>query len=182
MMSRGSVIPVFLNTKDQHFNVTTKDMTRFSLTLDDSVKSAFFALNKMQGGEIFIPKAKSYKISDLAKAIDPKKKLKIVGKRPGEKVNEVLPDVDAKSFVEVDKAEFQQELVKLLRTSMAYSAEMLKEKAANNWASSFVSSMDGGKFFRPADGSPPIADATFETIFVAVVGTRLAYVLIIDED
>mgnify|MGYP006136199937 FL=1 len=99
-----------------------------------------------------------------------------------EKVNEVLPDVDAKSFVEVDKAEFQQELVKLLRTSMAYSAEMLKEKAANNWASSFVSSMDGGKFFRPADGSPPIADATFETIFVAVVGTRLAYVLIIDED
>ena len=49
MMSRGSVIPVFLNTKDQHFNVTTKDMTRFSLTLDDSVKSAFFALNKIIG-------------------------------------------------------------------------------------------------------------------------------------
>ena len=76
MMSRGSVIPVFLSTKDQHFNVTTKDMTRFSLTLDDSVEAAFFALNKMQGGEIFIPKAKSYKILDLAKAIDPKKKLK----------------------------------------------------------------------------------------------------------
>ncbi len=101
MMSRGSVIPVFLNTKDQHFNVTTKDMTRFSLTLDDSVKAAFFALNKMQGGEIFIPKAKSYKILDLAKAIDPKKKLKIVGKRPGEKVNEVLiPNVEAKNTYE----------------------------------------------------------------------------------
>ena len=55
----------------------------------------------MQGGEIFIPKAKSYKILDLAKAIDPKKKLKIIGKRPGEKVNEVLiPNVEAKNTYE----------------------------------------------------------------------------------
>ena len=90
MMSRGSVIPSFLNTKEKEFKVTTKDMTRFSLTLDQSIEAALFAIDKMHGGEIFIPKAKSYKILDLAKSIDFKKKIKIIGKRPGEKINETL--------------------------------------------------------------------------------------------
>ena len=65
-------------------------MTRFSLTLEDGVNSAIYSLNHMQGGEIFIPKAKSYKILDLAKAINPQKKLKIIGIRPGEKIHETL--------------------------------------------------------------------------------------------
>jgi hypothetical protein len=101
-----------------------------------------------------------------------------------EKVNvepyKILDDVDATSFIEVDQADFQQKLVAHLQTSMAYSSEMLKEKAASNWASSFMDSMKGGKFFRP-DGDPMTA-STFDTIFVAVLGTRLAYILISDED
>jgi hypothetical protein len=96
-----------------------------------------------------------------------------------EKVNEVLPNVDANSFVEVDKAEFQQGLVYHFRTSIAYTSEMMNEKAANNWASSFVNSMLGGKFFR---GDGGVTNATFEAIYVAIVGTRLAYVLVLDED
>ena len=73
-------------------------MTRFSLTLDDSVKAALFALKKMNGGEIIVPKAKSYKILDLAKAIDPKKKLIFTGKRPGEKINETLiPSIESEN-------------------------------------------------------------------------------------
>lgn len=101
MMSRGSVIPTFLKTKSLKFNVTTKDMTRFTLTLDDGVEAAFFALKKMQGGEIIIPKAKSYRILDLTKAIDPRKTINIIGKRPGEKINEVLiPNTEAKSTYE----------------------------------------------------------------------------------
>ena len=85
MMSRGSVIPIFLKTKKNYFEITHRDMTRFSLTLEDGVKSAIYSLNQMQGGEIIIPKAKSYKILDLAKAINPQKKLKIIGIRPGRK-------------------------------------------------------------------------------------------------
>jgi UDP-N-acetylglucosamine 4,6-dehydratase len=104
MMSRGSVIPSFLNTKDKNLKITAKDMTRFSLTLDESIKAAFFALEKMQGGEIFIPKAKSYKILDLANAIDPKKKIEIIGKRPGEKINEILiPNTEADNTYENKK-------------------------------------------------------------------------------
>lgn len=90
MMSRGSVIPKFLNTKDKKFQVTTKDMTRFSLTLEQSIEAALYALKNMQGGEIIIPKSNSYKILDLVEAIDPNKKIEIIGKRPGEKINEVL--------------------------------------------------------------------------------------------
>ena len=90
MMSRGSVIPIFLSSKKKYFTVTDKEMTRFSLTLDDSVNAAFYAIRNIKGGEIIIPKAKSYKITDLAHSIDNKKKIKIVGIRPGEKLHEVL--------------------------------------------------------------------------------------------
>ena len=93
---------------------------------------------------------------------------------------QMLDNVDATSFIETDKAEFQQKMIEFLCTSMAYSAELLKEKAATNWVKSFMKSMEGGKYYRP-DGDSMTA-GTFDTIFVAVVGTRLAYVLITDED
>ena len=96
-----------------------------------------------------------------------------------EKANDILDEVDGTSFIEVDQAEFERKLVVYLKNSMAYSVGMLKEEAAENWASSFVRSMGGGKFFRPDD---EMTSHTFDTIFVAVVGTRLAYMLITDED
>jgi UDP-N-acetylglucosamine 4,6-dehydratase len=69
MMSRGSVIPVFLNVKNNQYPITNNKMTRFSITLDESVEIAIKALEFSIGGEIFIPKLKSYKILDLVKAI-----------------------------------------------------------------------------------------------------------------
>jgi hypothetical protein len=93
---------------------------------------------------------------------------------------QIAADLDATDFVEADAAKFQQDLVKDLQTSMAYGCTMLKEDAANNWASSFMSSMDGGKYFRPDSAS--ITTSTFDTIYIIVVGTRLAYILIQDED
>jgi len=66
-----------------------------------------------------------------------------------------------------------------LHTSMAYSATMLKEEVANNWATSFMDSMDGGKFYRP---STSVTASTFDTIYVAAVGTKVAYMLVQDED
>ena len=89
--SRGSVIPAFLSQKKNgYLNVTDKKMTRFSMELKDSVKMVLWSIQKNLGGEVFIPKLPSYKILDLAKAIDEKIKIKISGIRAGEKISEEL--------------------------------------------------------------------------------------------
>ena len=89
--SRGSVIPLFLSIKDQgFFPITHKDMTRFNITLKESVEMVDWAINNSLGGEIIVPKLKSYRIIDLAKAIKPNNKLKIIGMKRGEKIHEEL--------------------------------------------------------------------------------------------
>ncbi len=91
MMSRGSVIPIFLklNKKDV-YPVTSPEMTRFSITLLESVKFCLDVIKISKGAEIFIPKLKSYKIIDLIKSINPNPKIKIIGIRDGEKLEEEL--------------------------------------------------------------------------------------------
>ena len=97
--SRGSVIPKFLSLKDRNKNlpVTDKNMTRFVLTVQNAIKFVIDCLDIMQGGELFIPKCKTVKIIDLAKAISKKKEL-IIGKRPGEKIHETLISRDESAF------------------------------------------------------------------------------------
>ena len=91
MGSRGSVIPFFLNSeKSGIFTITDKRMTRFNMTLDQSVNFVINCLTKMTGGEIFVPKLPSYRILDIAKSINEKNKLKFIGKRPGEKIHEEM--------------------------------------------------------------------------------------------
>ena len=91
MGSRGSVIPVFLNSKKTGtLLITDNRMTRFNLTLSQSVEMVEWALKNSIGGEIFVPKIPSYKILDLAKAICPNCKIKIIGIRSGEKLHENL--------------------------------------------------------------------------------------------
>ena len=91
MGSRGSVIPVFLKHKNsKHIPITDKRMTRFNITLNEAIKFVIKSLKVMQGGEIFVPKIPSLKIIDLARAMYPKKELKIVGLRPGEKLHEEM--------------------------------------------------------------------------------------------
>jgi len=89
--SRGSVIPLFSKQKEEGtLTITDKKMTRFWLTLDQGVHFVINCINKMAGGEIFVPKISSMKIADLAEAIAPKAKIKVIGIRPGEKIHEVL--------------------------------------------------------------------------------------------
>jgi UDP-N-acetylglucosamine 4,6-dehydratase/5-epimerase len=89
--SRGSVIPLFLEQKDKSaFNITDERMTRFLITLDQGVEFVINCLEKMTGGEIFVPKLPSIKIVDVAKAINPQAEIKIIGVRPGEKIHETL--------------------------------------------------------------------------------------------
>ncbi len=89
--SRGSVIPLFLsNKKNNTFNITHKEMTRFSISLKKSIELVCWTIEHSLGGEIIVPKIPSYKIIDLAKAINNKAKLKFLGIRPGEKIHEEM--------------------------------------------------------------------------------------------
>jgi UDP-N-acetylglucosamine 4,6-dehydratase len=91
MMSRGSVIPLFIEqSKNGVITLTDKRMTRFSITLDQGVDFVIQCLNKMWGGELFVPKIPSYKIIDVAKAFAPNCKIKFLGLRPGEKIHEEM--------------------------------------------------------------------------------------------
>ena len=91
MGSRGSVIPFFLDRKNDGFlPITDIDMTRFNISLSDGVKLVMNALSDAKGGEIFVPKIPSYKITDVAEAISPGCEIKITGIRPGEKLHEEM--------------------------------------------------------------------------------------------
>lgn len=89
--SRGSVIPLF---KEQavsgEITITDKRMTRFWITLDQGVRFVIRSLEIMNGGEIFVPKIPSMRITDLAKITAPGVKMKEIGIRPGEKLHELL--------------------------------------------------------------------------------------------
>ena len=91
MGSRGSVLPLFLkNTSEEFFPITDINMTRFSMSIQEAVNMVIWSMNNNFGGEIFVPKIPSYKIMDLVKAISFKAKIKLIGKRPGEKIDEQL--------------------------------------------------------------------------------------------
>ena len=91
MGSRGSIIPKFIeSSKKKQLYVTDKSMTRFNITLKDSIDMTLFALENTIGGAIIIPKIPSYSLMDLAKAIGPSCKIKYTGIRPGEKIHEEM--------------------------------------------------------------------------------------------
>ena len=89
--SRGSVLPEFVKQKkNKCFLITHKDMTRFNISLDESVSMVLWSLKNSFGGEVIVPKLSSFKILDLAKAIDKNLKIKFTGIRQGEKIHEEL--------------------------------------------------------------------------------------------
>jgi UDP-N-acetylglucosamine 4,6-dehydratase len=91
MGSNGSVIPFFLNKrKEGVLPITDPEMTRFNITLQGGVEMVLHALEHAWGGELFVPKIPSYKITDVAEAIAPECEQKVVGIRPGEKMHEEM--------------------------------------------------------------------------------------------
>jgi FlaA1/EpsC-like NDP-sugar epimerase len=91
MGSRGSVIPFFLERRNKGvLPITDPLMTRFNISLQEGVDMVLWALKNAQGGEIFVPKIPSYRISDVAEAIGPDCKHQVVGIRPGEKIHEEM--------------------------------------------------------------------------------------------
>jgi UDP-N-acetylglucosamine 4,6-dehydratase len=102
--SRGSVVPTFLQQRATgKLTITDERMTRFWLTLEQGVRFVIHCIEKMRGGEVFVPKIPSMRIIDLAKAIAPESSMEFVGIRPGEKVHEVLISEDeSRSTVEME--------------------------------------------------------------------------------
>jgi UDP-N-acetylglucosamine 4,6-dehydratase len=100
--SRGSVIPFFMNEKKKGIlPITDFEMTRFWITLPQAVEFVCNVAKVMKGGELFVPKIPSMKITDLAKAVDENCKQVEVGIRPGEKLHEIMiPEDEATNTFE----------------------------------------------------------------------------------
>jgi len=128
MGSRGSVIPFFLSIAEKGIlPITDPRMTRFMISLEDGVELVWHALEDMEGGEIYVKKIPSMKVSDLARVIAPNAEQIVVGIRPGEKLHEQM-------ISEEDAA-----------TTYEYSEHFKILPAINNWSSSPMRIKDGVK-------------------------------------
>jgi UDP-N-acetylglucosamine 4,6-dehydratase (inverting) len=105
MGSNGSVIPFFMERKKTGvLPITDPNMTRFNISLQEGADLVLHAMEHAWGGEIFVPKIPSYKLTDVAKAIGPECKVDIVGIRPGEKVHEeMITESDSFSTYDLGK-------------------------------------------------------------------------------
>ena len=106
MGSRGSVIPFFIDRrKTGVLPITDSAMTRFNISLEEGVRMVLWALSNAKGGEIFVPKIPSYRITDVATAVGPECEQRIVGIRPGEKIHEEMI-TESDSYNTVDRGEY----------------------------------------------------------------------------
>ena len=103
MGSRGSVIPFFLNKrKEGVLPITDERMTRFNISLDEGVNMVLHAIGHAKGGEVFVPKIPSYRITDVAEAIGPECEMENVGIRPGEKIHEeMITESDSQNTLDI---------------------------------------------------------------------------------
>ncbi len=130
--SRGSVVPFFLkliNEDASFLPITDKDMTRFWITLDQGVEFVIKTINRMHGGEVFIPKIPSVRITDLAEAMAPNIEVEVIGIRPGEKLHEVMcPKDDSHLTLEFDSHYVIKPSFTFEDSAIDYSTTLLKEK------------------------------------------------------
>ena len=103
--SRGSVVPLFAKQRDKgKITITKPEMTRFLITLQKGVDFVIESLDKMVGGELFVPKIPACTVADIANVIAPGVEWEIIGMRPGEKMHEILiPEDEARNVLEFDK-------------------------------------------------------------------------------
>lgn len=130
--SRGSVVPFFKKLVEcgaKEIPITDARMTRFWITLEEGVEFVLKSFERMQGGEIFVPKIPSMRVVDLALAIAPNLPMKIVGIRPGEKLHEVMcPADDSHRTIEFDDHFVIEPTIKFTDTKLDYYSNPLGEK------------------------------------------------------
>jgi UDP-N-acetylglucosamine 4,6-dehydratase len=128
MGSRGSVIPYFLDRRQTGIlPITDPLMTRFNISLQEGVEMVLWALENSRGGEIFVPKIPSYRITDLAKAIGPNCEHRVIGLRPGEKIHEEMI-TQSDSINTVDLGLYYAILPSLGQLSPTQYAEIIQAK------------------------------------------------------
>ncbi len=134
MGSRGSVIPFFMKmAKNGVLPITDPEMTRFNITLQEGVDMVLRAVDRMWGGELFVPKIPSYRITDVAEAIAPGARHENVGIRPGEKLHEeMITPSDSYSTVE-----FERDFVILPSTPTWNIGEFIEKNAGKKCAPGF---------------------------------------------
>jgi len=104
--SRGSVVPIFIRQRENgnRLTITDKRMTRFWLSLEQGVRFVIRNIERMYGGEVFVPKIPSTRIIDLAQVIAPESEIEVIGIRPGEKLHEMMISRDeSRSTIELDE-------------------------------------------------------------------------------
>lgn len=130
--SRGSVVPLFLNLKQQNadsYPITDKRMTRFWITLDEGVNFVLDTFNKMKGGEIFVPKIPSVNILDVLEAVEKGANYTEVGIRPGEKLHEVMcPSDESHKVIEFQDYYLIPPSIQFFTESIDYFTAINKEK------------------------------------------------------
>ena len=141
MGSRGSVIPFFISQiPDGELTITDTRMTRFMITLEEGVKLVWHAFEDMLGGEIYVKKIPSMKITDIALSVAPNTKQKIIGIRPGEKIHEqMIGFEDAPHTYEYDKH------YKILPAIHNWSSDPSRIKNGKLVSSDFTYSSDNNK-------------------------------------
>ena len=129
--SRGSVVPYFKNLIKngvEELPITDERMTRFWITLDQGVQFVLKCFQRMYGGEIFVPKIPSVRVVDLAQALSPGCKHKIIGIRPGEKLHEIMcPKDDSHLTIEFEDHYVIRPAIKFHRIVMDYMTNALGE-------------------------------------------------------
>jgi len=141
MGSRGSVIPFFLSKKDQNeLPITDERMTRFMISLDQGVELVWHAFEDMIGGEIYVKKIPSMKVTDIARTIAPKAIHKIIGIRPGEKLHEqMISNEDSYSTYEYEN------YYKILPQINEWQKDNLRIKNGKKVSEGFVYSSENNK-------------------------------------
>lgn len=138
MGSRGSVIPFFMSIKDKGvLPITDARMTRFMISLEDGVDLVWHAFNDMEGGEIYVKKIPSMKMTDLARVIAPEAQLDVVGIRPGEKLHEQMISPED-SYYTYEYPEY----FKILPVINNWGSDPARIKDGNKVAEDFVYSSD----------------------------------------
>jgi len=126
--SRGSVVPLFKKQAETGiFHVTDDRMTRFTLTIDQAITFTLNSVSMMIGGEIFVPKIPSYNILQLAKCMNPEAEIKIVGKRPGEKIHEAMIS-SSESFRTIIKEDYLIVIPEIIEKYTSYYGSLFMEE------------------------------------------------------
>jgi len=160
MGSRGSVIPFFMSVKEQGaLPITDERMTRFMISLEEGVELVWHAFEDMEGGEIYVKKIPSMKVTDLARVVAPDAKHEIVGIRPGEKLHEQMIGAEDSYYTYEYPEHF-----KILPAIHDWSADAARIKDGKKVPEGFVYSSDNNTEWMSQEDLQAWIDANREKI------------------